>query len=103
MSGTQDVVIAAGVESMTRVPMGTPFILPAQAGIGTGPWTRRILGRYGVTEFSQFTGAEMMAEKYGFSREALDRRSEEHTSEPQPQMRTSNAVFCLQKTNNIIQ
>src|SRR3546814_3895715 len=73
MSGTQDVVIAAGVESMTRVPMGTPFILPAQAGIGTGPWTRRILGRYGVTEFSQFTGAEMMAEKYGFSREALDR------------------------------
>ena len=38
MSGTQDVVIAAGVESMTRVPMGTPVILPMQAGIGIGPW-----------------------------------------------------------------
>ena len=73
MSGTQDVVIAAGVESMTRVPMGTPTILPAQAGIGTGPWTQRIRDRYGVTEFSQFTGAEMIAEKYGFSREELDR------------------------------
>ena len=35
MSGTQDVVIASGVESMTRVPMGTPVILPMQAGIGT--------------------------------------------------------------------
>ena len=72
MSGTQDVVIAAGVESMTRVPMGTPIFLPAQAGIGQGPWSRRIKERYGVEEFSQFTGAEMMAEKYGFSREELD-------------------------------
>src|SRR6202021_2068234 len=35
MSGTQDIVIAAGVESMTRVPMGTPVILPAQNGLGT--------------------------------------------------------------------
>ena len=72
MSGTQDVVIAAGVESMTRVPMGTPVILPMQAGIGIGPWSQRIKDRYGVTEFSQFTGAEMIVSKYGFSREELD-------------------------------
>jgi len=72
MSGTQDIVIAAGVESMTRVPMGTPFILPAKAGIGEGPWSRAILERYGVKEFSQFHGAEMIAEKYGFSRDQLD-------------------------------
>jgi acetyl-CoA C-acetyltransferase len=72
MSGTQDVVIAAGVESMTRVPMGTPVILPMQAGIGIGPWTQRIKDRYGVDQFSQFTGAEMMAAKYGFGREDLD-------------------------------
>ena len=72
MSGTQDVVIAAGVESMTRVPMGTPVILPMQAGIGIGPWPQSIKDRYGVTEFSQFTGAEMMAMKYGFGREELD-------------------------------
>lgn len=72
MSGTQDVVIAAGIESMTRVPMGTPVILPMQAGIGQGPWSKAILDRYGVTEFSQFTGAEMIAERYGMSREELD-------------------------------
>ena len=72
MSGTQDVVIAAGVEHMTRVPMGAPTLLAANAGLGTGPWPRSILSRYGVAQFSQFTGAEMIASNYGFSREALD-------------------------------
>ena len=72
MSGAQDVVIAAGVESMTRVPMGTPTSLHAKAGIGVGPFSARIQERYGVKSFSQFVGAEMIAEKYGFSREELD-------------------------------
>ena len=72
MSGTQDVVIAAGVESMTRVPMGTPIFLPLQAGIGIGPWPQSIKDRYGVSEFSQFTGAEMIVANYGFTREQLD-------------------------------
>ena len=71
MSGTQDVVIAAGVESMTRVPMGTPVTLAMQAGLG-GPFPASIQERFGVPMFSQFIGAEMIAEKYGFSREALD-------------------------------
>ena len=72
MSGTQDVVIAAGVESMTRVPMLTNLTLYQQAGVGGLPWSERILKKYGVAEFSQFTGAEMMAKKYGFSREEMD-------------------------------
>ena len=72
MSGTQDAVIAAGVESMTRVPMGTPIFLPLQAGIGTGPWPQSIKDRYGVSEFSQFTGAEMIVANYGFTRQQLD-------------------------------
>ncbi len=72
MSGTQDVVIAAGVESMTRVPMGTPTMLALQAGIGVGPWSERIKDRFGVAEFSQFTGAQMIAERYQMTREALD-------------------------------
>lgn len=72
MSGTQDVVIAGGVESMTRVPMGSDFKLHAQAGIGEGPWSKAILEKYGVKEFSQFVGAQMIAEKYGFSRQQLD-------------------------------
>lgn len=71
MSGAMDLVIAAGVESMSRVPMGTPNALPAQAGLGVSmsPCMQR---RYPGVEFSQFTGAEMMAEKYGLSREQLD-------------------------------
>ena len=72
MSGTQDVVIAAGVESMTRVPMGLPVLLPMQAGIGVGPWPQSIKDRYGVSEFSQFTGAEMIAQNYQMTREELD-------------------------------
>ncbi len=72
MSGTQDIVIAAGVESMTRVPMGSPIILAAQAGVGTGPWPQSIKDRYGVEQFSQFTGAEMISSQYGFTRDQLD-------------------------------
>ncbi|MDG5496231.1 acetyl-CoA C-acetyltransferase [Niveispirillum sp. BGYR6] len=73
MSGTQDVVIAAGAESMTRVPMFTNLSLHEKAGIGTGPVSPRIRERFGVTAFSQFQGAEMIARKYGFDRENLDR------------------------------
>jgi acetyl-CoA C-acetyltransferase len=73
MSGTQDVVIAAGAESMTRVPMMSNFSLHERAGVGTGPVSPRIAARYGVKEFSQFKGAEMIARKYGFTRESLDR------------------------------
>ena len=73
MSGTQDVVIAGGVESMTRVPMGSNFALHRKEGIGTGPFSARIQERFGVKDFSQFTGAQMMAEKYGFRRDELDR------------------------------
>ncbi len=71
LSGTQDVVIAAGVESMTRVPMGSPTLLAAEAGLG-GPKSPRMEERYPGVQFSQFLGAEMMAEKYDFSREELD-------------------------------
>jgi len=73
MSGTQDVVIAAGGESMTRVPMFSNYLLHEKEGVGEGPFSERILKRFGVTTFSQFVGAEMVAAKYGFDREALDR------------------------------
>jgi acetyl-CoA C-acetyltransferase len=71
MSGTMDMVIAAGVESMTRVPMGSPSALASKAGLGhyKSPNMER---RYPNIQFSQFTGAEMMAEKYGLSRNELD-------------------------------
>jgi len=72
MSGTQDMVIAAGVESMTRVPMGSSVALFTKNGIGTGPISQRIQDRFGVHGFSQFIGAQMMADKYGLSRAQLD-------------------------------
>lgn len=73
MSGMQDVVIAAGAESMSRVPMFSNVSLHEKTGIGTGPISPRIRQRYGVDNFSQFDGAEMLAAKYGFDRETLDR------------------------------
>ena len=71
MSGTQDVVIAAGVESMTRVPMGSTGALFHQAGLGRSKSPRQE-ERYPNIQFSQFMGAEMMSKKYGFSRADLD-------------------------------
>lgn len=73
MSGVQDIVIAGGVESMSRVPMFSNMSLHEKAGLGAGPWSPRIKARYGIEGFSQFAGAEMIARKYGFDRERLDR------------------------------
>ncbi len=71
MSGAMDIVIAAGVESMTRVPMGTPSSLLQKHGLGTY-MSPGIVARYPGIEFSQFTGAEQIAVKYGLSRNQLD-------------------------------
>jgi acetyl-CoA C-acetyltransferase len=71
MAGTMDVVIAGGVESMSRVPMGLPSTLPFQNGFGTskGP---AMGDRYPGIQFSQFAGAEAIARKHGLSRAQLD-------------------------------
>ena len=71
MSGAMDVVIAAGVESMTRVPMFTPSEMARRQGMGhyMSPVIRQ---RYGDAEFSQFLGAEQMAARYGLARDRLD-------------------------------
>ena len=71
MSGAMDIVIAAGVESMTRVPMGSPSILAAKAGMGTYK-SPKMEERYPNIQFSQFSGAEMVAKKYGLTKDDLD-------------------------------
>ena len=71
MAGTMDVVIASGVESMTRVPMGSSAALAAQAGMGQY-MSPGIQEHYPNIQFSQFMGAEMMAKKYGLSKDQLD-------------------------------
>ncbi|MCK1639713.1 acetyl-CoA C-acetyltransferase [Bradyrhizobium sp. 157] len=74
MTGSMDIVIAAGVESMTRVPMGLASSLPAKNGFGHYK-SPGIEAKYPNIVFSQFTGAEMMAEKYGLSKDQLDEYS----------------------------
>jgi acetyl-CoA acyltransferase len=67
MAGAQDIVIAAGVENMTRVPMG----ITAQNGPGL-PFGARMLERYANGLVPQGISAEMIAEKWAISREELD-------------------------------
>jgi acetyl-CoA acyltransferase len=67
MAGAYDVVIAGGVESMTRVPMG----VTASQGPGF-PFGPKMLDRYSQGLVPQGISAEMIAEKWGVSRERLD-------------------------------
>jgi acetyl-CoA C-acetyltransferase len=71
MSGTQDIVIAAGVESMTRVPMGSTATLFMKEGLGNYK-SPLLEEKYPGIMFSQFMGAEMIVRKHGFTREQLD-------------------------------
>ncbi len=67
MAGAYDVVVAAGVESMTRVPMG----ITSQQGPGK-PFGPKMLERYSQGLVPQGISAEMIAEKWSLSREVLD-------------------------------
>jgi acetyl-CoA C-acetyltransferase len=83
VSGSMDAVIAAGVESMTRVPMGLPGTLAFKHGFGSY-MSPAMQARYPQVQFSQFTGAEMLAVKYELAREELDEyalRSHQRASE----------------------
>lgn len=68
ISGQNDVVVAGGMEMMSRVPMGS-------ASKNGEHFPVSVLQRYGIDGFSQGTGAEMMARKWGLSRTALDEYS----------------------------
>src|ERR687883_690266 len=72
VSGQADVVVAGGVESMSRVPMGSARAEAVGAGAPLGP---RYLERYGGVFPNQGVGAEMIAERWGFSRQQLDEYS----------------------------
>ncbi len=65
LSGQADLVVAGGVESMSRVPMGS-------SAAGADPYGAAIAERYGTTVFNQGVGAEMVAERWNFSRRQLD-------------------------------
>lgn len=67
-SGQQDVVVAGGVEMMNALPMGSPLV-NKELGF---PYPSSLLERYGVDTFNQGIGAELIAEKWGLSRQTLD-------------------------------
>jgi acetyl-CoA acetyltransferase family protein len=73
MSGTQDVVIGGGVEVMSMVPIGASITAGYEAGYGLPFDSDGMKERYPGIFFSQFTGAELMAEKWNLSREDLDK------------------------------
>ncbi|EOM74509.1 acetyl-CoA C-acetyltransferase [Rhodococcus rhodnii] len=73
-SGTADVVVTGGVQNMSRIPISSAMTVGREFGFdtptsGSEGWTQR----YGDEEVSQFRGAEMIAEKWGLSREELER------------------------------
>ena len=73
MSGTQDVVLAGGVQTMSKIPIGASMIAGQTLGFDhvfhTSPgWVTR----FGKEPVSQFHGAEMIAKDWGFSRQDLE-------------------------------
>ena len=74
MSGTMDVVVAGGVQSMSQIPISAAMIVGAQYGFAEGPFAGSVgwEARYGKTAVSQFRSAEMIAEKWGCSRAEME-------------------------------
>ena len=74
MSGTNDLIVAGGVQNMSAIPISSAMVAGEAYGFedpfsGSKGWTER----YGTQEVSQFRGAEMIAEKWGLSREEMER------------------------------
>jgi acetyl-CoA C-acetyltransferase len=74
MSGTNDVIVAGGVQNMSMIPIAAALTAAEPFGFadpfsGSAGW----VARYGTQEVSQFRGAELIAEKWGISREDMER------------------------------
>ena len=73
MSGTQGLIVAGGVQNMTMIPISSAMTVAQPMGFddpfsGSTGW----VSRYGTQEVSQFRGAEMIAEKWGISRDDME-------------------------------
>ena len=74
MSGTNDLVVAGGVQNMSMIPIASALTAAEPLGFsdpfsGSSGW----VARYGTQEISQFRGAEMIADKWGVSRQDMER------------------------------
>src|ERR687891_277659 len=73
MSGTNDVIVAGGVQNMSMIPIASAMTVAQDLGHetpfhGSTGW----LARYGDQEVSQFRGAEMIAQKWDISRDDME-------------------------------
>lgn len=73
MSGTQDLVVAGGVQNMSMIPISAAMTVAEQFGF-TDPFSTSTgwVERYGTQEVSQFRGAELIAEKWDISRDEME-------------------------------
>ena len=74
MSGTQDVVVAGGLQNMSAIPISQAMIAGKEFGFTTP--TAESVGwreRFGDAQVSQFIGADMMAKRWDISREDMER------------------------------
>jgi len=97
MSGTQDLVIAGGVQNMSQIPISSAMTAAEPLGFtdpfsGSPGW----VARFGTQEVSQFRGAEMIAEKWDISRddmEAFAVQSHERALRARAEGRFENEIF----------
>jgi acetyl-CoA C-acetyltransferase len=74
MSGTQDLVVAGGIQQMSQIPISSAMLVAEPFGF-TDPFTgsKGWVARYGDGEVSQFNSAEMIAQKWDISRDDMER------------------------------
>jgi len=97
MSGTQDLVVAGGVQQMSQIPISSAMLVAEPFGF-TDPFTgsKGWVARYGSGEVSQFNSAEMIAQKWDISRddmEAFAVESHERAIRARDEGRFENEIF----------
>ena len=100
LSGTSDVIVAGGVQSMSLIPISSAGLLGAQFGfddpyLGSDGWQ----DRYGSQEISQFRAAELIADKWAIDRAAMEEfaiRSHQRAMVASAEGRFDNEIIALQ-------
>jgi acetyl-CoA C-acetyltransferase len=96
MSGTQDLVVAGGVQNMSMIPISSAMTVAEQFGF-TDPFSTSTgwVDRYGTQEVSQFRGAELIAEKWAITRDDMEQfavRSHERAIRAQAEGRFEHEI-----------
>jgi acetyl-CoA C-acetyltransferase len=99
MSGTMDVVVAGGVQNMSMVPITSAFTIGQDEGFNPYSSAKGWKTLYGTGDVSQFIGAEMMVEKWGFTRDEMEAfaiESHERALRAQAEGRFDNEIVALE-------